>query len=97
MRNPFLDRDLSVPNYFGRLKIFLKNFQKSVDNRHDLWYNDYSKREEDTAMTDWYMNPENHDEDYEELLELLNEEEGWKAFLPREKKVLTSTGNYAIL
>ena len=26
-------------------------------------------------MTDWYMNPELHDEDYEELLELLAEEE----------------------
>ena len=26
-------------------------------------------------MTNWYMNPELHDEDYEELLELLNEEE----------------------
>jgi len=25
-------------------------------------------------MTDWYMNPELHDEDYEELLELLAEE-----------------------
>lgn len=27
-------------------------------------------------MTNWYMNPELHDEDYEELLELLVEEEG---------------------
>ena len=26
-------------------------------------------------MMNWYMNPELHDEDYEELLELLNEEE----------------------
>jgi hypothetical protein len=26
-------------------------------------------------MMDWYMNPENHAEDYEELLELLAEEE----------------------
>ena len=26
-------------------------------------------------MTNWYMNPELHDEDYEELLELLAEEE----------------------
>ena len=26
-------------------------------------------------MMDWYMNPELHDEDYEELLELLAEEE----------------------
>jgi len=28
-----------------------------------------------TKMTNWYMNPELHDEDYEELLELLAEEE----------------------
>ena len=26
-------------------------------------------------MTNWYMNPELHDEDYEELLEILAEEE----------------------
>lgn len=26
-------------------------------------------------MMNWYMNPELHDEDYEELLELLTEEE----------------------
>ena len=26
-------------------------------------------------MTNWHMNPERHDEDYEELLELLAEEE----------------------
>ena len=26
-------------------------------------------------MTNWYMNPELHDEDYEELLELLAEED----------------------
>jgi hypothetical protein len=26
-------------------------------------------------MMNWYMNPELHDEDYEDLLELLNEEE----------------------
>jgi hypothetical protein len=26
-------------------------------------------------MMNWYMNPENHAEDYEELLELLAEEE----------------------
>lgn len=26
-------------------------------------------------MADWYMNPELHDEDYEELLELLAEED----------------------
>jgi hypothetical protein len=26
-------------------------------------------------MADWYMNPELHDEDYEDLLELLAEEE----------------------
>ena len=39
-----------------------------------MCYNVYSKREEDTAM-DWNWNPEAHDEDYEELLELLNGEE----------------------
>ena len=50
-------------------------FQKSVDNRAGLWYIIYRKREEDTKMTNWYMNPELHDEDYEELLELLAEEE----------------------
>lgn len=26
-------------------------------------------------MNDWYMNPENHEEDYEELLALLAEED----------------------
>ena len=30
---------------------------------------------ESKTMTNWYMNYENHDEDYEELLELLAEEE----------------------
>ena len=30
---------------------------------------------EDTEMADWYMNPENHAEDYEELLALLAEED----------------------
>ena len=30
---------------------------------------------ESKTMTNWYMNPELHDEDYEELLELLAEEE----------------------
>jgi hypothetical protein len=34
-------------------------------------YNDYSKREEDTKMLNWYENPEIHAEDYEEMLELL--------------------------
>lgn len=60
----------------ARSKIFSKKFEKSVDNRHDLCYNDYSKREEEPKMMNWYMNPELHDEDYEELLELLVEEEG---------------------
>jgi hypothetical protein len=36
-----------------------------------ICYNDYSKREEDTEMADWYMNPEIHAEDYEEAQELL--------------------------
>ena len=31
----------------------------------------YRKREEDTEMADWYMNPEIHAEDYEEMTELL--------------------------
>ena len=57
-----------------------KSFEKSVDNRHNLCYNDYSKREEDAKMMNWYMNAENHEEDYEELMELLEdlaeEEEG---------------------
>ena len=36
----------------------------------------YSERERrNPKMTNWYMNPELHDEDYEELLELLAEEE----------------------
>ena len=30
---------------------------------------------ESKTMMNWYMNPELHDEDYEELLELLAEEE----------------------
>lgn len=37
---------------------------------------DVRKRlKEDTKMTNWYMNPELHDEDYEELMELLAEED----------------------
>jgi hypothetical protein len=35
----------------------------------------YHQREEDTEMMDWYMNPEIHEEDYEELMALLAEEE----------------------
>ena len=33
------------------------------------------REREDTKMIDWYMNPDNHSEDYEELLALLEEEE----------------------
>ena len=40
-----------------------------------MCYNDYSKREEDTEMTEWYMNPELHDEDFAELADLLAEED----------------------
>ena len=36
----------------------------------------YRKREEDTEMADWYMNPEIHAEDYEEIAKLLAE--GWE-------------------
>ena len=49
-------------------------FILGVDNSRRICYNDYSKREEDARMADWYMNPENHAEDYEELLALLTEE-----------------------
>jgi len=49
----------------------LRTFQKGVDNRHTICYNDYSKREEEPKMTEWMMNPENHEEDYEEMMELL--------------------------
>jgi len=36
----------------------------------------YRKREEDTTMaTEWMMNPELHDEDYNELMELMEEED----------------------
>ena len=39
-----------------------------------MCYNDYSKRERrNPKMTNWYENPELHDEDFEELLELLRE------------------------
>lgn len=48
-----------------------KTFKKSVDNRRDLCYTLYRSREEDTEMADWYMNPELHDEDYEEMMDLL--------------------------
>ena len=37
----------------------------------DIIYSDRGK--EMTRMMDWYMDPENHAEDYEELLELLAE------------------------
>ena len=53
----------------------MKNFSKSVDNRLTICYNDYSKREEELEMLNWYMNPENHDEDYAELADLLAGEE----------------------
>ena len=52
-----------------------KFFQKSVDNLSGVCYTIYRKREEDTEM-EWYLNAENHAEDYEELLALLAEEEG---------------------
>jgi hypothetical protein len=55
------------------LKKFKKFLQKSVDNRQKICYNDYSKREEDAKMMNWYMNAENHEEDYEELMELLKD------------------------
>ena len=57
------------------LKTFFKKVEKSVDNLNRLCYNKYRKREEDTEMLNWYMNPELHDEDYEELLALIREEE----------------------
>ena len=55
--------------------LFEKIFQKGVDNRAGMCYNDYSKREEETEMTEWYMNPELHDEDFAELADLLAEED----------------------
>lgn len=60
-------------------KIFSKKFEKSVDNRLTICYNDYSKREEEPKMLNWYMNPELHDEDYAELADLLAEEEDEEA------------------
>ena len=56
-------------------KIFLDFFQKSVDNCAGMCYTMYRKREEDTEMTNWYMNPELHDEEYAELTEFLAEED----------------------
>lgn len=53
---------------------FLFFSQKNVDNRAGICYTMYRKREEDTEMMNWNLNPELHDEDYEELLELLAEE-----------------------
>ena len=40
-----------------------------------MCYTILRKREEDTEMTNWYLNPELHDEDYAELAELLAEED----------------------
>jgi hypothetical protein len=40
-----------------------------------MCYTYYSKSKEGTEMTNWYENPELHDEDYEELMELLTEDE----------------------
>ena len=54
---------------------FLLFFKKGVDKPAWICYNDYRKREEDTEMTEWYMNPELHDEDFAELAELLAEED----------------------
>lgn len=50
------------------------NFEKVLDNRRDLCYNKYRKREGEIKMTEWYMNPELHDEDFAELADLLAEE-----------------------
>jgi ferric-dicitrate binding protein FerR (iron transport regulator) len=36
-----------------------------------ICYNDYSKREEERKMMNWYESYENHSEDYEELQNLL--------------------------
>lgn len=52
-------------------KIFSVSFKKVLDICTGICYNDYSKREEEPEMTEWYMNPELHDEDYEEITELL--------------------------
>ena len=46
-----------------------------LDKPARLCYTILRKREEDARMADWYMNPEIHDEDYEELLRLLAEED----------------------
>jgi hypothetical protein len=50
----------------------LKKFEKGVDNRAGICYNDYSERE--VIRMEWYFNPELHDEDYAELADLLAED-----------------------
>ena len=66
--NCFLGED---PTKWG--PIFLKKFSKSVDIPARVCYNYIIKREEDTTMADWFMNPELHDEDFEEYEKLLRE------------------------
>lgn len=56
-------------------KKFLTFFVKGVDIFAGMCYTILRKREEDTEMTNWYLNPELHDEDYAELAELLAEED----------------------
>ena len=46
-----------------------------LDNRLNLCYNKYRKREGEITMAEWYMNPELHDEDFAELAGLLEEAE----------------------
>lgn len=54
---------------------FSKKVEKVLDNRLNLCYNKYRKREGEITMMEWYMNPELHDEDFAELAELLEEGE----------------------
>lgn len=44
-----------------------------LDKPARLCYTILRKREEDARMADWYMNPEIHADDYEELQNLLRE------------------------
>jgi hypothetical protein len=56
-------------------KLFEKTFKKvlTTGTTYDTMTTVRERRK--PKMMNWYMNPELHDEDYEDLLELLNEEE----------------------
>ena len=59
----------------GRLKKFEKTFKKVLTSRRTCAIISTERGKERRKMTEWYMNPELHDEDFAELADLLGEDE----------------------